>query len=130
MSDRPPTVLLLSAFFAERYRDELARIVPEARYVTHTSDGTWKGDPEEATIAYQSSDMWRYRFGREVLMRLGSCRSLEWVHTSSAGVDSPVFARLLARGVTLTNASGVNSVIIAQHVLAGMLKRARRLDEY
>jgi phosphoglycerate dehydrogenase-like enzyme len=74
--------------------------------------------------------MWRTIMGREVLRRLPDLPKLDWVHTSSAGIDHPSFGKLLERGVTLTNAAGVNGGVIAQHVLALMLAHARRLHTY
>ena len=130
MTTYSPPILVLSNHFASTYAAELAATAPDAGIVRHTPEGEWHGDPVKGTVLYMSSDMWRTRMGRSVLDLVADLPALEWVHTSSAGVDHPSFARLLARGVMLTNAAGVNSVAIAQHVLALMLARARRLHQY
>ncbi len=130
MSTLNSPTLILSAHFAALYAADLARVAPMSDIISHTSEGEWDGDPATGTAAYMSSDMWRTPMGRDVLGKLADWPALRWVHTSSAGVDHPSFARLLAGGVTLTNAAGVNSVAIAQHVLALMLAHARRLDRY
>jgi phosphoglycerate dehydrogenase-like enzyme len=122
--------LLLSAHFAAQFADELAAISPDAAVIRHAPDNSYDADPAAATVAFVSHDMWFSRNGRDVLKLLPELPALRWVHTSSAGIDDRPFLRLLERGVILTNASGVNGVIIAQHVLALMLAHARRLDEY
>jgi phosphoglycerate dehydrogenase-like enzyme len=130
MTPHPRPTLLLSARFAGEYAGELAAVVPLARIIRHTPEGRYDGDPEDATVAFLSSDMWRTPMGREVPRLLPALPRLEWVHSSSAGLDGSVYVRLLARGVTLTNAAGVNGGVIAQHVLALMLAHARRLHAY
>ena len=45
----------------------------------------------------------------------------------NAGVDHPVFASILERGVRLTNSSGTASTPIAQTAIAGMLHLTREL---
>ncbi|MGI8550290.1 MAG: D-2-hydroxyacid dehydrogenase [Dehalococcoidia bacterium] len=123
-------VLILSAHFAERYGDELAAAAPDAAIVRHDTDGRWDGDPDTGTIGLMSSDMWATGMAPRVLEQFAEMKSLRWLQTSSAGVDRPVYARLLARGVILTNRGSHNSIPVAQHVLALMLARARRLSEY
>ncbi len=51
--------------------------------------------------------------------------SLRWVQLHSAGADRPVFVDLLARGKTITSASGANADVVAQTVLCGLLALAR-----
>ncbi len=121
--------LVLSQHFAEQYATDLRGIAPRATVVTHAANGTWSADAAAAEVVYLSSDMWRTPMARTVIAALALWPQLRWVHTSSAGVDSPAFAALLARGVTVTNAAGVNGGVIAQHVLALMLSHARRLAE-
>ena len=42
--------------------------------------------------------------------------SLRWLQSPGAGVDHPVFQRVIARGVRLTNASGLHAEPIAQYI--------------
>lgn len=125
-----PPSLILSHTFATTYAEPLAEAAPNARLILHHADDTWEGDPHDGAVLFLSSDMWRTPMAREVLKRMPQYRSLEWMHSSAAGVDHPSFAALLARGVTLTNAAGVAGPTIAQHVLALMLSHARRLEQY
>jgi len=50
---------------------------------------------------------------------------LRWVHLPHAGVDDPVFGRLLDAGVRLTNASGAMAEPIAWSAIGGLLQLAR-----
>jgi phosphoglycerate dehydrogenase-like enzyme len=52
-------------------------------------------------------------------------RSLRWLQSPAAGVDDPLFATLLARGVAVTNAH-VNSIPIAEYVLRAALDHAQQ----
>lgn len=56
---------------------------------------------------------------------LGSAPRLGWVQTGGAGVEGQPLAELAARGILVTNNSGVAAPNIAEHVLAMMLAFAR-----
>ena len=62
--------------------------------------------------------------GCYALLRLSP--QLAWVHTHSAGADRPIYAELMARGVTVTTSSGSNAAVVAQSALAGLLALARQ----
>ena len=51
--------------------------------------------------------------------------NLRWMHLPNAGVDHPVFGRLLAQGVRLTTSSGTSAEPIAHTAIAGVLALAR-----
>src|SRR6185312_11221230 len=54
---------------------------------------------------------------------------LRWVHSPAAAVEDLLpLASLRARGITVTNSRGVQSAPIAEHVMAGLLALARKLD--
>ena len=54
--------------------------------------------------------------------------SLRWVASISAGVDQYPVADFERAGVTLTTASGVNAIAVAEHAMALLLGCVRRLD--
>ena len=54
--------------------------------------------------------------------------SLRWVASISAGVEQYPLAELEREGVTLTTASGVNAIAVAEHAMALLLACVRRLD--
>jgi phosphoglycerate dehydrogenase-like enzyme len=51
--------------------------------------------------------------------------NLRWLQTFNAGIDHPIFARFMERGVRLTTSAGASAEPIAQTALAGMLLLAR-----
>ncbi len=58
---------------------------------------------------------------------LAAMPRLVWYQTGGAGVENLPLAALAARGVTLTNNSGVHAINMSEHVLAMMLAFARAL---
>lgn len=56
--------------------------------------------------------------------------SLKWVHNWGAGVDKLPLSEFKARGVTLTNASGVHAYPISETILGMMLALTRKLHTY
>jgi phosphoglycerate dehydrogenase-like enzyme len=57
---------------------------------------------------------------------LEAATRLRWMHASGAGVERYELAQIAARGVTLTNSSGVSAPNIAEHVLGMMIALTRR----
>ncbi|QSO48959.1 D-2-hydroxyacid dehydrogenase [Alicyclobacillus mengziensis] len=55
---------------------------------------------------------------------------VKWVHNWGAGVDKLPLAEFKARGVTLTNSSGVHAYPISETILAMMLGLTRKLHTY
>src|SRR4029079_8225906 len=54
---------------------------------------------------------------------------LRWFSSVAAGLDEIVTPPLLARGIAITNASGVHGPNIAEHVLAMMLMFTRGMPK-
>lgn len=61
--------------------------------------------------------------------QIAAAESLKWVQAMNAGVDSYPIERLEARGVTLTNSSGIHAEQIGQQVLGYLLLFERRIYE-
>ena len=79
-----------------------------------------------AEVAYFSSDVFP-KFGKAFFSATRKAPGLKWLHVFNAGVDHPVFASILERGVRLTTSSGTASTPIAQTAIAGMLYLQRDL---
>ena len=77
-----------------------------------------------AEIAYFSSDVFP-QYGKPFFSATRKAAGLKWLHVFNAGVDHPVFASILERGVRLTTSSGTAAGPIAQTALAGMLRLDR-----
>lgn len=81
-------------------------------------------DAARAEIAYFSSDVFP-QYGKPFFSATRKAADLKWLHVFNAGVDHPVFASILERGVRLTTSSGTAAGPIAQTALAGMLRLDR-----
>jgi len=129
----PPRVLplLISPRVTERWAEPLARAAraggreldvillprePDARVP--------QADCERIEAAYFSGDVFPDGARAFFAAALGAPK-LRWLQTFNAGVDHPIFARFLERGVALTNAAGASAEPIAQTALAGLLMLAR-----
>jgi phosphoglycerate dehydrogenase-like enzyme len=77
-----------------------------------------------AEVAYFSSDVFP-KFGKPFFSATRKAQKLKWLHVFNAGVDHPVFASILERGVRLTTSSGTAAMPIAQTAIAGMLYLSR-----
>jgi D-2-hydroxyacid dehydrogenase (NADP+) len=55
-----------------------------------------------------------------------AAKKLKWIHSTAAGVGQLMFPALRESSVVLTNASGVHSVPMAEHLLGLLLALARR----
>jgi phosphoglycerate dehydrogenase-like enzyme len=79
-----------------------------------------------AEIAYFSSDVFPH-FGKPFFSATRKATALKWLHVFNAGVDHPVFASILERGVRLTTSSGTAAAPIAQTAIAGILYLSRNV---
>lgn len=75
-------------------------------------------------VAFFSSDVWPER-SRGMVLSIMKSTNVKWLHTFSAGVDSPFFIQLMENGVRLTNSSGATASPIAQTAILYMLSLSR-----
>jgi len=76
---------------------------------------------EGVEVAWASSDVFRDpKATRKLLGASKASADLKWLHTSAAGVDSPIFAELAGRGVVLTT-SHVTGPTIAEYTMRAVL---------
>ncbi len=61
--------------------------------------------------------------------QLACAKRLMWIHSTAAGIAQLLYPELRDSGVIVTNASGVHSIPIAEHVLGLMLSLARRFPD-
>ena len=125
------TDLLVSERFAEDFGEALEGAAREAelelRPVLLPRDPDARLDPEacEAVrLAFFSGDLFPDG-SRAFFAAVHAAKRLEWMHVFNAGMDHPIFARLLERGIRLTNSPGAGAEPIAQSVIAALLVFAR-----
>lgn len=82
-----------------------------------------------AEAAYFSGDVFP-AFSKQFFSATRKAPGLKWLQVFNAGVDHPVFATILERGVRLTTAAGSTAEPIAQTAIAGMLYLARNFPRW
>jgi D-2-hydroxyacid dehydrogenase (NADP+) len=126
--------IVVSPRVRKEYGARIKGIAPGARLLVPSVSGAgvaWSGDVSRADVCCFSEDLWQEpELRQSVLPVVFRLEGLKWFHTFSAGVDSPVFQQLIDRGTILTNSSGASAPSIAQYVLAMMLHRVKRMDEW
>ena len=80
-------------------------------------------------LAYFSEDVFP-EFSRQFFSALRKAPGLKWLHVFNAGVDHPIYAEMLARGVRLTTSSGSTAEPIAQTAITGLLMLARNFPRW
>ena len=111
----------------ETYGDRIAEIAPDLDVVVlRPGEEVSADDVERITIAFFSDDAWPERAGAFFKVALATT-NLQWFHSMSAGVDSPVFATFVERGARLTNSSGASAPPIAGTVMLYLLALSRNL---
>ncbi len=130
------TGLLVGSGFLRRYAERLEGVTRatgvELEPIALPAEPAARLDPRDAArieIAYFSGDVHPEHSAAFFAAALAA-EKLRWMHCFNAGTDHPIFARLLERGVCLTNSPGASAVPIAHSAIAGMLALARRLPGF
>ena len=122
-----PVTLLVSDNVWARHGDAIRSISPGVTPIIYEGNDVL---PDEiiSTIntVFYSSDLWPDR-SRGFVLSIMKAASVKWMHTFSAGVDSPFFVQLMERGIRLTNSSGATASPIAQTTVLYMLALSRNV---
>jgi len=125
------TALLVShqlhAAHGARIAEAAARTGFRAELITLPADPAARlSDAHCARVeaAFFSSDVFP-EYSRQFFAAARKAPSLKWLHVFNAGVDHPIYAEMLKRGVRLTTSSGSTAGPIAQTAITGLLALAR-----
>ena len=111
-----PSVLFCTDHILDTFGDRIRTTLPPVDVVAlRDGEAVSDHDLQRITIAFFSGDSWPGRSAAFIKVCL-SAPNLQWLHTFSAGVDSPVFGEFVRRGVRLTTSSGASARPIAQTV--------------
>jgi D-2-hydroxyacid dehydrogenase (NADP+) len=69
-------------------------------------------------------------FSRQFFSTVRKASGLKWMHVFNAGIDHPIYAEMLARGVRLTTSSGSTAEPIAQTAITALLMLARNFPRW
>jgi D-2-hydroxyacid dehydrogenase (NADP+) len=124
------TVLFCTDTFWDEGGDRVVAADPTVEVVRLLGDErVMETDLERITAAFFSSDVYPTRM-RPFLWVCTNALRLDWLHTSFAGTDHPVFDALRARGITITNGVGVSAPSIAGTVMLYLLALSRDLPRW
>jgi phosphoglycerate dehydrogenase-like enzyme len=113
--------------FLDAYADRIAVVAPDLEIVVlRRGEEVAAADIERITMAFFSSDAWPERAAQFMKVTL-EATDLRWLHSMSAGVDSPIFSMFMDRGVRVTTSSGATASPIAGTVMLYLLALSRGL---
>lgn len=123
--------ILLTATAHERFGD---RMPAGAEPVLMRPDGSLAGEvaweDAAAEVAWATADLFEPGAPvRPFFAFLVQSATLRWIQSSAAGVDAPVFARLVRQGIRLTT-SHVTDIPISEYVLRAVLDHYQRPEEW
>ncbi|HEY4668932.1 MAG TPA: D-2-hydroxyacid dehydrogenase, partial [Tepidiformaceae bacterium] len=131
------TGLLVSSRFLEANADRLAAVARGAGLeldpIVLPRDSEARLSPEDVDriqIAFFSGDVFADGIGRAFFAAAQGAPNLKWLHVFNAGVDNPVFTRILEKGTRISTSSGSTAEPIAQTLIAGMLMLAREFPAW
>jgi phosphoglycerate dehydrogenase-like enzyme len=104
--------------------DRIRAAAPGSRIVNLSIDGLADGPTEDVEVLLRG---WLHAEAFDRL--LARAPDLGWVHSATSGVERALTPAALRRGVVVTNARGVFSRPIAEHVLLMILAISRRLPQ-
>jgi phosphoglycerate dehydrogenase-like enzyme len=123
-----PRAIAVSPILSARVRaqdlDRIREAAPGARIVNLSVEGLADGPVDDVEV------LLRGFLSSEAFDRLlARAPELRWVHSATSGVERALTPAALARDVVVTNARGVFSRPIAEHVLLMILAISRRLPQ-
>lgn len=105
-------VLLVSDNVWQREGTNITSFAPGITPVIYEGDDPLPDDIlAKVNVAFFSSDVWPER-SRGMVLSIMKSANVKWLHTFSAGVDSPFFIQLMENGVRLTNSSGDRKSVV------------------
>ena len=126
-----PMRVLLTATAHERFGD---RLPPHVEPVVMQADGTLAGgvawEDAGVEVAWPTADLFEPDAPlRPFFAFLLQSSTLRWIQSPAAGVDAPVFAQLVRKGIRLTT-SHVTDIPISEYVLRSVLDHYQRPEEW
>jgi phosphoglycerate dehydrogenase-like enzyme len=123
-----PLAIAVSPILSARIRpqdlERIQAVAPGSRIVNLSMEGLADGPVDDVEVLHRG---WLFA---EVFDRLlARALHLAWVHSATSGVERALTPAALARDVLVTNARGVFSRPIAEHVLLMILAVSRHLPE-
>lgn len=123
-------VLFCTDTFLDANTERLAAVAPDLEIVAlRRGEEVSAADIERISIAFFSDDAWPERAAPFMKVAL-EATNLQWLHSMSAGVDSPIFSMFMDRGARVTTSSGASASPIAGTVMLFLLALSRGLPHW
>ena len=115
-----PTQVLLYRPSYERIQPLLEAQAIEIEPILMQGDGTLNAQGAHPQAAWFGIDTMIGGPARDYMVAVLKSASMKWVQTASAGLDNPIWAEILGKGIRLTN-SDAQAIAIAEFVMAGVI---------
>lgn len=119
--------ICLSSDLAERIRDDVMHLAPDAELLTIDLEGELRGTPGEVEVLLFSVDISLAPPAMREVAQVMTDPALRWVQSPGAGTDHPIWATLLERGVRVSSAAGIHAEPIAQYIFSYVLHWERNV---
>ena len=119
--------ICVSSDIAPLIEDDVARMAPSAELLRLNLGGGFDAQPSDIEVLLFSVDLSLAPKAMAAAAQVMGDPSLRWVQSPGAGVDHPIWARLLERGVRVSSAAGVHAEPIAQYLFTYMLHWERNV---
>jgi phosphoglycerate dehydrogenase-like enzyme len=113
--------ICLSETMADLIGDDISALAQNAELVRIQPDGTCEGDAAGSDVFLFSVDLAASDASLAAAWSVLQLTSLDWVQSPGAGMDMPIWADLVDRGVRVSNAAGVHAEPIAQYIFTYIL---------
>ncbi|MEW4286294.1 D-2-hydroxyacid dehydrogenase [Priestia koreensis] len=114
--------LIVAQNIAESYAEKIKKIVPDWNVIVGKDPSVWENDFSDAEVIIG----WK----KAMEQHLSQTKSLKWIQTWSAGVNSLPLEDLSKKNVTITSANGVHAYPISETIFAFMLGLTRKIHTY
>lgn len=121
--------ILLSSLAHEHYWPRVLAVAPHAAAIVLPDGDERVDDLDQIDVAWGTQDLWQRGMIRKMMGTALRAPNLAWMQLNNAGVDDPVFGRLVANGVRLTSAH-VNAIPISEYVFHAVLDHLRDAERH
>ena len=131
-ANRPLETIVIDMEIPEETASRLRAEFPQVEFIVPSEgEGSGRQDNRQAEPAAPSADDLRRADGLICWGLAGetldAAPRLRWLHAAGAGVEGYDLRAIAARGIVMTNSSGVSAPNIAEHVVGMMTALARRI---
>lgn len=125
--------VIIPNFLMERLTPEVARVLPGARTLSMSADGSMTDSPAGAVVVFRyfPARQAPTAFGAPVIARLlREAPTIRWFQTHGVGVDKLLNEDVVNSDLILTNGAALHTVPMAEMAMSLILAATKRLPEH